>query len=230
MTVANLSLKRVANPVMLKDRIYEELKSAITSMNVYTDDEEHRLDERQLSDELGVSRTPIREALCRLENEGFVRNIPRRGAFVARKTKKEVLEMITVWAALESMAARLITETATDGEIAGLRRMFSSYGDDGAPRARIDEYSETNVSFHQALFRLSRCDLLLELTENLFLHMRSIRMRTIAEKDRASRSIIDHMFIIEALEARDTDLAERLVRKHTLDLRRHVEEYVDWLE
>ena len=230
MTIANLSLRRVDNPVVLKDRIYAELKSAITSMDVYAGDEEQRLDERQLSDELGVSRTPVREALCRLENEGFVRNIPRRGAFVARKTKKEVLEMITVWAALESMAARLITETATGEEIATLRRMFSSYGEDGAARARIDEYSETNVSFHQALFRLSRCDLLTEITENLFLHMRSIRMRTIAEEDRVSRSIIDHMYIIEALEARDTELAERLVRNHTLDLRRHVEEYVDWLE
>ena len=230
MAVAQLSLKPVDNPVVLKDRIYEELKSAITSMNVYDDDEEQRLDERQLSVELGVSRTPIREALCRLENEGFVRNIPRRGAFVARKTRKEVLEMITVWAALESMAARLIIENATGKEIATLREMFSSFGEDGAARARIDEYSETNITFHQALFRLSRCDLLSRITENLFLHMRSIRMRTIAEKDRASRSIIDHMSIIEALEARDTELAERLVRQHTLDLGRHVEECVDWLE
>ena len=229
MAVANLSLKPVDNPVVLKDRIYEALKSAITSMDVYTDDEEHRLDERQLSDELGVSRTPIREALCRLDNEGFVHTIPRRGAFVARKTKREVLEMITVWAALESMAARLITENASAEEIATLREMFSSYDDDGAVQARIDEYSETNVSFHQALFRLSRCDLLSKTTENLFLHMRSIRMRTIAEKDRASRSIIDHMYIIEALEARDTELAERLVRQHSLDLGRHVEEFVDWL-
>ena len=230
MAVAQLSLKPVDNPVVLKDRIYEELKSAITSMNVYDDDEEQRLDERQLSVELGVSRTPIREALCRLENEGFVRNIPRRGAFVARKTRKEVLEMITVWAALESMAARLIIENATGKEIATLREMFSSFGEDGAARARIDEYSETNITFHQALFRLSRCDLLSRITENLFLHMRSIRMRTIAEKDRASRSIIDHMSIIEALEARDTELAEGLVRQHTLDLGRHVEECVDWLE
>ena len=230
MAVAQLSLKPVENPVALKDRIYEELKSAITSMNVYTDDDEYRLDERRLALEMGVSRTPIREALCRLENEGFVQNIPRRGAFVARKSKKEVLEMITVWAALESMAARLIIENATVGEIATLREMFSSFDEDGAAQARIDEYSETNVSFHQALFRLSRCDLLSGITENLFLHMRSIRMRTIAEKDRASRSIIDHMSIIEALEARDTDLAERLVRQHTLDLGRHVEEHVDWLE
>lgn len=230
MAVAQLSLKPVENPVALKDRIYEELKSAITSMNIYADDDEYRLDERRLALEMGVSRTPIREALCRLENEGFVQNIPRRGAFVARKSKKEVLEIITVWAALESMAARLVIENAISEEIATLREMFSSFDEDGAAQARIDEYSETNVSFHQALFRLSRCDLLSRITGNLFLHMRSIRMRTIAEKDRASRSIIDHMSIIEALEARDTELAERLVRQHTLDLGRHVEEHVDWLE
>ncbi|HEY5701721.1 MAG TPA: GntR family transcriptional regulator, partial [Gammaproteobacteria bacterium] len=184
---------------------------------------------RQLSEELGVSRTPIREALCRLENEGFVNTIPRRGAFIARKSKKEIVEMITVWAALESMAARLITERASDRQIAGLREMFATFTDDKV-EAHIDEYSETNISFHQALFRLSQNDLLMHMVDNLFLHMRSIRMRTISENDRASRSIIDHVHIIEALEARDADLAERLTKEHTLNLAVHVEKNVDWLK
>ena len=224
-TVVNLQLSRVDNSSVLKDRIYRELKRAITSINIYSDTDEHRLDERQLSEELGVSRTPIREALCRLENEGFVKNIPRRGAFVARKSKKEIIEMITVWAALESMAARLIIERASNDEIASLRRMFANY-DGEVVYAAIDEYSETNISFHQALFNISHCDLLNKMTENLFIHMRSIRMRTITEDNRAERSIIDHMQIIEALENRDTVLAEGLVRQHTLNLARHVEQHV----
>ena len=229
MSTATLALSRIDDGPVLKDRIYSQLKRAILSIDIYRDEDEHRLDERQLADELGVSRTPIREALCRLENEGFVRNIPRRGAFVARKLKVEIIEMITVWAALESMAARLITSCATDAEIATLREMFSTF-ENQQVRAKIDEYSETNIRFHQALLRLSRCDLLNAMTENLFLHMRGIRMRTISEANRASRSIIDHMHIIEALESRDAELAEKLVRQHTLDLGAHVETVVDWLE
>lgn len=229
MTAVSLQLKRVETSAVLKDRIYDELKRAITAVNIYDSAEDHRLDERHLSEELGVSRTPVREALVRLENEGFVKNIPRRGAFVARKSKKEILEMLVVWAALESMAARLVTEHASDEEISSLRRLFASYSDDKV-NARLGEYSEANIGFHQALFNISHCDLLSTLTENLFIHMRSIRMRTIHENDRATQSIQDHLHIIEALEARDPELAERLVREHTLNLAAHVEQFVDWLD
>ncbi|MDX1527553.1 MAG: GntR family transcriptional regulator, partial [Gammaproteobacteria bacterium] len=188
-----------------------------------------RLDERRLAEDLGVSRTPIREALGRLEHEGLVRTIPRRGAFVARKSKTEILEMIMVWAALESLAARLITERASDEEISGLRKMFATFRNEKV-QARIDEYSDTNIRFHQALIQISHCELLNKMTENLFHHLRWIRRRTISDKDRASRSIIDHMNIIEALEARNADLAERLSREHTLNLAAHVAQNVDWLD
>ena len=224
-----LDIAPIEGSFSLKEHIYEVLKDAITNMNIYDEGADLRLDERQLSEELGVSRTPVREALCRLENEGLIHTIPRRGAFIARKSKKEIVEMITVWAALESLAARLITERASDDEIAGLRKMFATFSDDKV-QADIDEYSDTNIKFHQALFQISHCDLLNKLTENMFLHMRWIRVRTISEKDRASRSIIDHMNIIEALESRNADLAERLTREHTLNLAAHVADNVDWLD
>jgi DNA-binding GntR family transcriptional regulator len=213
----------------LKDRIYEALKETIAGMNIYEGTGEPRLDERQLCEDLGVSRTPVREAIARLEQEGLVRIVPRRGVFVARKTKSEILEMITVWAALESMAARLITENATDKEIASLRTLFATVKDHTS-RADIDEYSDLNISFHQAIIALSQCQLLATMTETLFIHMRAIRARTIGENDRAQRSIIDHMNIIKALEDRDADLAERLSREHTLGLAAHVEKNVTYLD
>lgn len=235
-STAKLDVRPIDTGMVLKDRTYLALKEAIAAKNIYADAEELRLDERQLCEDLGVSRTPVREALARLEQEGFVRTVPRRGVYVIRKTKAEIIEMITVWAALESMAARLITERADDDEIKSLRRMFSSF-DNGDERnggaggsARIDEYSDTNIRFHQALLKLSKCDLISDMTENLFIHMRSIRMRTIGEDDRARRSIIDHINIIEALESRDAELAERLTRAHTLGLAAHVERNVHYLD
>jgi DNA-binding GntR family transcriptional regulator len=213
----------------LKDRTYDALKEAITTMDIYAGDAELRLDERELSARLGVSRTPIREALARLEQEGLVRIVARKGVFVTRKPKHEILQMITVWAALESMAARLITLHAADSEIASLRALFAS-GQGRGGHANIDEYSDRNIAFHQAILRMSHCDLLIDMADNLFVHMRAIRAKTISEDDRASRSIIDHMNIIEALEQRDTELAETLARRHTLDLATHVEKNVHYLD
>jgi len=229
MATAKLDVAPIEANYSLKDRIYATLKDAITNMNIYAADAELRLDERELSERLAISRTPVREALARLEQEGLVRIAPRKGVFIVRKTKAEILEMITVWAALESMAARLVTERASDREIANLRRLFSTFeGDD--PVAEIDEYSERNIDFHSQILRLSKCQLLNEIASNLFIHMRGIRARTISERDRARRSIIDHMHIIEALEARDAELAARLVREHTMNLAAHVAANVGYLD
>jgi DNA-binding GntR family transcriptional regulator len=211
------------------DRAYTALRDVIVSLNVYDEPGDVRLDERQLAQDLGISRTPVREAMAQLEREGFVRSIPRRGIYVVRKTKREVIEMITAWAALESMAARLITTSASDEEIAGLRAMFATF-EDGRLHAKLDEYSEVNIQFHQAIIRMSHNTVLIHLAENLFAHMRMIRRKTIGEEDRADRSIRDHMNIIQALEARDTERAEDLVRQHALGLAAHVARHADYLD
>jgi DNA-binding GntR family transcriptional regulator len=155
--------------------------------------------------------------------------VPRRGIYVVRKTKQEVIEMITAWAALESMAARLLTETGKDEDIAQLRKMFTKF-ENGTLHAKLDEYSEVNIEFHQSIIRMSGNSVLTDLAENLFTHMRMIRRKTIVESDRADRSIRDHMNIIEAIERRETERAEELVRTHALGLAEHVRKHADYLD
>jgi DNA-binding GntR family transcriptional regulator len=224
-----LAIEPIDTSFSFKAKAYAALKNVIVSMDVYRDRQDIRLDERQLAQDFGISRTPVREAMAQLEREGFVRSVPRRGVYVVRKTKNEVIEMITAWAALESMAARLITEKASNEDIASLRRMFVTFKD-GALRAHLDEYSEANIEFHQSIIRLSGNSVLISLAENLFTHMRMIRRKTIVEKDRVEKSIRDHMNIIEALEARATTRAEELVRNHALGLAEHVQKYADYLD
>lgn len=226
----NIKLRPVRTSIALKDQVYSALKSAITAMDIYADGEAAKLDERRLAEDLGVSRTPIREALSRLEQEGLVEMIPRKGTFVARKSKEEILEMISVWAALESMAARLATRVASDAKIGELRELFVTFEGEEGPQAHIDEYSDTNIRFHQKIISLSKSELLKQMADSLFVHMRAIRAQTITERDRADRSIIDHLHIIEAIEARDTELAERLVREHSFGLADHINNYVAYLD
>ncbi|MGH7114150.1 MAG: GntR family transcriptional regulator [Stellaceae bacterium] len=253
-----IDVPRLDTGTSFRQEAYAALKRAITAMDIYDHRREIRLDERRLSEGLGVSRTPIREAMTLLEREGFVRTRPRRGIFVVRKSKREIVEMITVMASLESMAARLAAERASNAEIADLRRLMTEFragpdcagpdcagpdcaGPDCAGpnetgsnetgrNERLAEYSDANIAFHQAIIRMSGCALLDEMTENLFIHMRAIRKITIHQDNRAARSITDHMAIIEALERRDPELAERLAREHTLGLAAHVEQHGDFLD
>src|SRR5882672_11231871 len=142
---------------------------------------EIRLDEHQLASDPGISRTPVREALC----PRFVRSVPRRASYVARKTRGEVIETIAPWAALKGMAVRLARHTTTVHEIAGQRRMFSSF-ENGA----VDEHSEVNIKFHPYA---------------------DDPPQTIGEMGRADRTIHDHTNIIEALRPHGTNRAEELV-------------------
>jgi DNA-binding GntR family transcriptional regulator len=228
-----LDVPRLDTGTSFAKEAYAALKRAICAMDIYDHAHEIRLDERRLSEGLGVSRTPIREAMTLLEQEGFVRTRPRRGIFVVRKTKREIVEMITVMAGLESMAARLAAERASKADIAGLRSLMAEFhsGPDGADQGeRLAEYSDANIAFHQAIIKMSGCALIAEMTENLFIHMRAIRKITIHQENRAARSITDHMRIIEALERRDPEQAERLAREHTLGLAAHVEQHGDFLD
>ena len=110
----SISVTPVRAATSLKEQVFQSLRAAVAGMDIYSGDVPPRLDERKLAESLGVSRTPVREAISRLEQAGLVKHVPRRGTFVVRKTKQEILEIIYAWASLESMAARLATTRASE--------------------------------------------------------------------------------------------------------------------
>ena len=216
-----LRLEPVDASFSLKEHIYGVLKTSIMELDIYDPAVSLRMDERRLAESLGISRTPVREALMRLEQEGFVETRARRGVYIRRKSLTEILEMITVWAALESMAARLACAESSDAEIAELRRIGGGYTPDEAS-AHIHEYSERNIEFHLCILRLSKCRMLQEIAEGLFTHLKAVRRKGMADTSRAGQSVVDHMHIIEAIEGRNADLASDLVRDHTMRLREYI--------
>lgn len=205
----------------LKHRIYRSLKDAILATNIYDENVDLRLDERTMSEQFGISRTPLREAMARLEQEGLVQVVPRRGVYIVRKSKDEIIDMIAAWAALESMAARMATQLATAMELKALRSIVDEY-DSNHLADHCDEYSESNIFFHQTIIRLGKSEQIIRMADALFVHVRAIRARTITDSNRIDRSLHDHLAIVEALEIRDADLADQLVREHSLNLRQHV--------
>lgn len=224
-----LNVEPIESAVSVRTQVYAVLKRAIIELDVYDRAEELRLDECQLSKALGVSRTPVREALVGLQQEGLVRSIPRRGVFIIRRTKTEIVEMIVAWAALESMAARFAATRATPEEFAELHVIMDKYRNE-KDLGHIGEYSGVNIAFHEKIVELGRCQTIVDMARNLFLHVQRIRKMTIRDPDRAKHSVADHLNIIQALESRNAELAERLVREHALGLAAHVEKHADFPE
>ena len=219
----DVKLKPVAINFTLKDHIYEILRETILDIDIYDAEADMRLDERQLAEQLGISRTPIREALARLAQDGLVEIVPRKGVFIQRKSLAEILDMVVTWAALESMAAHIATREASNADLQALRK-FAMRNSISVTKAELSEYSDANIKFHQMILELSGSELLRSTADGLLMHMHAVRRRAMEESDRASRSVADHMEIIEALEARDAELASRLVREHTMRLHDHIED------
>jgi len=215
-------LPRIQAEESFKFKVYAALKDAIFKIDIYSSPAPVMLDERDLSDQLGVSRTPIREAIAMLEQDGFLRTVPRRGILIVRKTKREIVETIQAWAALEGMAVRLIAQEHKP-DISTLRQIFQDFTDSHRPHDYLNEYSLANLTFHQDLIRMSGSQVIADMTDKLLFHVRGIRQLTIGREDRADRSIEEHLAIITAIEQGDADKAEALARDHTLGLAHYVD-------
>lgn len=208
----------------LRDLAYKALKKTITDLNIYDHPGELRLDERQLSKELGVSRTPVREALTILEHQGFVRCRPRRGVFVVRKNQGEITDMIYACASLESMAVRLACVQATDAQLGALRTSFTAFYET-SPDDAFDSYFEARWRFCRHVAALAQCETLEQMIDHLLLHLRSVHDVIFRQTVELAYLREAYIAIIAALEGRNAERAGQLVLERGFRLARDVDKH-----
>lgn len=172
-----------------------------------------KLTEARLAQELGVSRTPIREALRLLEAEGVVRVVAGRGLVVAKYSYEDLVNLYAVREALEALAARLCAENASSYDLMGLTELVDkmrSYSTEGEK----NQFLVSSIDFHDAIAQASKNATLISFLKNVYTTIRIFRRAALDQPERGSGSFEEHAAIAEAIKQRNPELAETRAREH----------------
>ncbi|MEW6172490.1 MAG: GntR family transcriptional regulator [Bacillota bacterium] len=194
----------------LREVVFESLREAIIKGIMKPGE---RIMEVQLAEELGVSRTPVREAIRKLELEGLVVMLPRRGAYVAGISVKDMADVFEVRAALEALAAGLAAERITDEELENLERSLVEITE-VSDSQDIGAVVDRDTHFHDIIYRASRNGWLLQIITHLQDQLQRFRMTTLSRPGRTREAVEEHKKIVEAISERNSELAAQLAREH----------------
>jgi len=201
--------KRISPPI--REKVYEDLKSAILSGH-YTPGE--KLAEEHLAETLGVSRTPVREALHKLESEGLIRPRKKRGFNVSRDTKEDVEELFELRSILEGHTLRVISRIISEEILSELNESIQK-AEEALRRNRIEEVFKWNTRFHDTLHELVADKTRLhQLIVNIRKYVLRYRKDTLQYPDGGRRAVEGHKKILLALRLKDPELCERVMREH----------------
>ncbi|CAA7599888.1 GntR bacterial regulatory protein HTH signature [Acididesulfobacillus acetoxydans] len=192
----------------LREIVFDSMREAIIS-GVLKPGE--RLMEIQLAEEMGVSRTPVREAIRKLELEGFVVMIPRKGAYVAGVSLKDVADVFEIRAALEGLAAGLAAERVTDEELEQMERILLFHE---GQETTLEKVVESDTDFHALVYEASRNARLVQILGNLREHFQRFRSTSLAVPGRVKVAVEEHRAIVEALVQHDVAEAQELATQH----------------
>jgi len=194
----------------LREIVFESIRSAIIS-GVLKPGE--RLMEVQLAEKLGVSRTPIREAIRKLELEGLVVMMPRKGAYVADLSIKDITDVLEIRAALEGLASGLAALRITDEEIEELELTAVQFNQ-ALEEGNVELMIQKDIEFHDIIIKATRNEKLLQISNNLREQVQRFRVMYINKTNKAKQLAKEHYEIAEAISNRNIDLAERLAKNH----------------
>jgi len=195
----------------LTDYVYSALRSDILS-GVYPAG--FSLVETRIAEELGVSRTPVREALRRLELEELVRATPNRGMVVIGVTPKDIDDIYAIRYLLEGQAARWAAERATPSDVVRLTENLDSFAYYVQKGGHFEKLAQLDTEFHDALYASCQRAVLYHILSTLHGHSASARLRSLSTPNRAERTLQEHTALVSAIANGDADEAERLAKAH----------------
>lgn len=201
---------KLENYKPLRDIVFEHLRAAIVTGALKPGE---RLMELQLAEDMGVSRTPVREAIRKLELEGLVSMIARRGAYVSDLSIRDIAETFEVRAALESLAAGLAAERIVPEELEQLERVLVEIGT-CEQQGTIERMVELDEEFHALLFSATRNSRLSQIISNLREQIARFRRSSLSTPGRIKAVFNEHKSIVEAISDRNSSLAQALAREH----------------
>ncbi len=212
--------KEIADKYSLRGRVYKKIREDILS-GVYHENEE--LKENTLGLELGVSRTPVREALRQLELEGLVTMIPNKGAYVTGITSKDIHDIYTIRSYLEGLCARWACEHITEAQIEALEEVLY-LSDFHARRGHHEQLVELDNKFHELIYNACGSKILNHVLSDFHQYVERVRKITLAMPSRAAKSNKEHADIVEAIKKRDGKLAEALAYEHIKNTIKNMDE------
>lgn len=197
----------------LGSRVFQKIREDILSGRYKENDE---LRENTLGKELGVSRTPVREALRQLELEGLVSIIPNKGAYVTGISNKDVGDIYVVRSLLEGLCARWATEHITEEQLDELEEILLLSEFHMKRGNNADQVTELDGKFHQILYEASDSRILSHVLMDFHKYVQPARRTSVVSEERARKSIREHKQILRAIRDKDADLAEQLANEHIL--------------
>ncbi len=206
----------------LVNRAYQEVKQIILEHQVPPGG---KLNEIELAAALGISRTPVREALNRLGKEGFVEIFPQRGAFVIQYSAKDIYELFLIRENLEGLAAGLAAERVTDRDLTRLESCIRGFKEPYQKRD-VQRYARQDFKFHQTIVLVSDARRLINLISTLLDQIRIFRLTPIGLSNQMKSALSEHQMLLEALRRRDPEEADRRMRQHIQHVRNGVMDHI----